>query len=277
MAGRRVAVVTGSNKGIGLAVVKGLCTQFDGDVFLTSRDEGRGRAAVAELEKNGLKPLFHQLDIDDTSSIERLRDYLKKNYSGLDVLINNAAIAFKHDATEPFAEQAVVTLKTNYFANLNACNILFPILRPHARVANVSSMLGQLSSGVKGDELKKKFKDDSLTVDGLTALVNQFINNAKAGDHLAHGWGNSTYSVSKVALTALTRIQQKEFDKDPREDIIITAPEPGYVDTDMSSHKGPLKPEQGAEPLIFCALLPSSATEYKGAYISQQKQILEWK
>ena len=39
MASKRVAVVTGSNKGIGLAIVRSLCKKFDGDVVLTSRDE----------------------------------------------------------------------------------------------------------------------------------------------------------------------------------------------------------------------------------------------
>ena len=41
--------VTGSNKGIGYAIVKGLCEKFDGDVYLTARDEGRGLAAVKSL------------------------------------------------------------------------------------------------------------------------------------------------------------------------------------------------------------------------------------
>lgn len=47
----KVAVVTGSNKGIGLAIVKGLFGKFDGDIFLTSRSEDRGLAAVEELKK----------------------------------------------------------------------------------------------------------------------------------------------------------------------------------------------------------------------------------
>lgn len=51
MAASKVAIVTGSNKGIGFAIVKQLCQQFDGIVYLTSRDVGRGQAAVAELEK----------------------------------------------------------------------------------------------------------------------------------------------------------------------------------------------------------------------------------
>lgn len=47
----RVAVVTGGNKGIGLAIVRGLCKQFEGTVYLTSRDTERGLLAVNALEQ----------------------------------------------------------------------------------------------------------------------------------------------------------------------------------------------------------------------------------
>ena len=46
-----VAIVTGSNKGIGFAIVRALCKKFQGDVYLTSRDEGRGQAAVDNLKQ----------------------------------------------------------------------------------------------------------------------------------------------------------------------------------------------------------------------------------
>ena len=73
----RVAVVTGSNKGIGLGVVRSLCKKFDGDVFLTSRDEARGLAAVKELEKEGLRPKYHVLDIGNEETIIKLRDFME--------------------------------------------------------------------------------------------------------------------------------------------------------------------------------------------------------
>ncbi len=91
---KKVAVVTGSNKGIGLAIVKRLCKGFNGDTILTSRDERLGREAVQRLEQEGLNPLYHQLDITSQESIDRLKTFLLVQYGGLDVLVNNAAICF---------------------------------------------------------------------------------------------------------------------------------------------------------------------------------------
>lgn len=59
-----------------------------------ARDVVRGRAAVEDLEKTGLRAKFHQLDVTDHSSIVQLRDFLQENYGGLDILVNNAGVAF---------------------------------------------------------------------------------------------------------------------------------------------------------------------------------------
>ena len=139
----------------------------------------RGNAAVDELNKLGLHPKFHQLDIDDEASITALRDYLQSTYGGLDVLVNNAGIASKSTATESFGEQAVMTLRTNFFSNLKACQILFPILRAHARVVNVSSCMGHMSK-LTGDEkaalsLKEQLSSPNLSVEELSKMMNDFI------------------------------------------------------------------------------------------------------
>ena len=91
----RVALVTGANRGLGFAIVRDLCRRFPGDVVLTARDEARGREAVQQLQAEGLSPRFHQLDITDLQSIRAVRDFLRKEYGGLDVLVNNAAIIFQ--------------------------------------------------------------------------------------------------------------------------------------------------------------------------------------
>ena len=88
--------VTGANKGIGFAIVRALCKQLDnGIVYLTARSEERGKEAVAKLNEEGLQPKFHQLDVTDSASVSKLRDFLKETHGGLDILVNNAGIAFK--------------------------------------------------------------------------------------------------------------------------------------------------------------------------------------
>ena len=131
------------------------------------------------MEKLGLQPHYHQLDIDDESSVTRMRDYLKEKYGGLDLLVNNAAIGFKQDATEPLGEQAEVTLRTNFFNTERACQILFPILKPHARIVNVSSSAGHLVR-INGKEpaagaLRAKLASSDLTADELRDLMRSFI------------------------------------------------------------------------------------------------------
>lgn len=76
-------------------------------------------------------------------------------------------------------------------------------------------------------------------------------------------------------MCALARIHQCTFDSDSREDLAVNSVHPGYVDTDMTSHKGPLTPDQGAEAPTFCALLPDN-TEIKGKYIWSDKSLVEW-
>ncbi|KAL1139655.1 hypothetical protein AAG570_006633 [Ranatra chinensis] len=267
--------VTGGNKGIGYGIVKNLCEQYSGTVYLTARDEGRGKAAVQSLNKLGLKPEFHQLDVDSDESVKKFAAFIKEKHGGLDVLVNNAAIAFKNDATDPFGHQAEVTLKTNYFSLLRVCNALMPLLRPHARVVHLSSSAGHLLR-IPGEDLRKKFSDPNLTVDELSKLMNKFIEDAKRGDYLNHGWPNSCYVVSKVGVSALTMIQAREIKDDPREDIVINCVHPGYVDTDMTSHKGPLTIEQGADAPTYLALLPENCTSPKGDYIWHNRKIVDW-
>merc|ERR1711963_679295 len=258
-----VAIVTGSNKGIGFGIVRALCKKFNGDVYLTARDEARGLAAVETLKNEGLNPKFHILDIGNESTIVKMRDFMKENYGGIDILVNNAATAFNNAATEPFGEQASVTLATNYWANKRTCEILFPILNPGARVVNVSSSLGFLGligakSGdkAKAEELRSILGSPDLSVETLDGLMKNFVETAKSGTHGDHGWPDSTYVVSKIGWSALSRIQHRMLEDDPRGDIVVTHVHPGYVDTDMSSHRGTLTIDSGAESSVYAALLP---------------------
>ena len=251
----RVAVVTGGNKGIGFAIVRALCKQFDGDVILTARNEGLGREAVAKLEGEGLKPRFHQLDITSVESIAALNQFLQTTYGGLDVLVNNAGMAFMDGTTVPFSEQAIVTIRTNFTGTLDVCRGLFPLLRPHSRVVNVSSKLGRLA--ILKPNLREKFSSPQLTEEELVALMEQFVSDVAAGDHTSKGWGNTAYGTSKIGVTALTKIQARQMAG--KEDILVNACCPGWVKTDMAGDKAPLTPDQGAETPVYLALRPAGS------------------
>ncbi|XP_029342840.1 carbonyl reductase [NADPH] 3-like [Acyrthosiphon pisum] len=271
----RLAIVTGANKGIGYAIVKALCERFEGDVYLTARDVGRGEAAVGRLNELGLKPKFHQLDVTDTGSVAAFAKFVTDSYAGIDVLVNNAAIAFKVAATEPFGEQAEETLRVNYFALRTVCDALFPLLVSGARVVNLSGYTGRLSL-IPGEELRRTLSSPLLTIDQLDALMRQFVEKAKGGDHKQSGWPSSAYCVSKVGVSALTFILQRQFDEDPRTDIVINSVHPGYVATDMASHNGTLTIEQGAEVPVYLSLLPAGEQNVKGRFVWSDKTISNW-
>jgi len=206
---------------------------------------------------------------------------LEKAHGGIDILVNNAAIAYKNSATESFGEQAENTIRVNFFETLDVCKELFPLLRKQARVVNVSSSAGHLlkinGAEPAASELRKRFSDPDATEDQIRELANTFIQLAKEGGHFEAGWPNSTYVVSKVCVSAITRIQQRQFDKErPDDDIVINAVHPGYVDTDMTSHQGPLTIDQGAVGPVFCALLPPNVEAPRGGYVWYDTTIVDW-
>lgn len=276
---QRVAVVTGGNKGIGYAIVNKLCSIFDGIVYLTARDEELGSKAVKEIQASNSdarnKVKFHLLDLTNVESIRRLADHIKKTHGGLDILINNAAIAFKTTDITPFGDQAEITAQTNFFGTINVCNALFPLLRDHARVVNVSSRAGMLDS-IKNAEKRQQLIAPDATIESVSDILSDFIKKAKQNSHQDDGYPNSAYGMSKIALTAATLVQQRIFDEKPNKDIVVNACCPGYINTDMTSNKGTGTPEQGADTPVYLATLEPNVKSPRGEFVAERK-ILKWK
>ena len=65
------------------------------NVTFLARDEQRGQEAVKQLSSEGLTSTFHPLDILSEESIEKIKNFLIDQYGGLDLLVNNAGIAYK--------------------------------------------------------------------------------------------------------------------------------------------------------------------------------------
>ena len=89
---------------------------------------------------------------------------------------------------------------------------------------SAAGFLGHISGdNPKSVELRAKFasSDSTLAVDEVSKLMTDFIEATEAGNWGELGWPNSTYFVSKVGLSALSRIQQREFNNDPRKVSIL--------------------------------------------------------
>lgn len=272
MSQEKVAVVTGSNKGIGFAIVEGLCKRFDGVIYLTSRDEDKGKAATAKLKKRDSdNPHFHQLDVSDKESVIRFRDFIKQKHGGIDILINNAGVVAPLNNNY---ENCKNVIDINYGGILNAQEYLFPLLRDNARVLNISSDCGHLSNLRNMDWIKRLSKKDLSKTD-IDDFVNWFMESVKKGtfkrSDFADGGTIPSYRVSKVALSALTMVQQKELE--PR-GISVNSIHPGLVSTDMTMHIGFLTPDEAAETPVDLVL--DAPPSLKGKYIWYNGEIVDW-
>jgi len=100
----------------------------------------------------------------------------------------------------------------------------------------------------------------------------------KRGDHGQRGWPTffAPYTVSKVAIAALTRIQQREFDQDARQDLVVNAVHPGFVKTDMTGNQDGISIEEGAVAPTWLALLPENVEEPRGGYVWYKKELVDW-
>lgn len=78
------------------------------------------------------------------------------------------------DSAVPLEAQAKETLEVNYYSLLRVCETLFPILKPDAQVINISSSAGHLSR-IPSENIRKKFANPTLNIEGLNNLMNDFI------------------------------------------------------------------------------------------------------
>ena len=92
----KVALVTGSSRGIGASIAEGLAAEGC-DVMLTGRDEAALKEVAAAVAKRGRKAQFSTLDLSDAKAPAALVADLKKHFGKLDILVNNAGATKRGD------------------------------------------------------------------------------------------------------------------------------------------------------------------------------------
>lgn len=234
---KRIAVVTGGNRGIGFETCRQLGRK-DLRVILTARNSEAGKKAAAILGAEGLEVEFRHLDVTKIETIDACADSIGRDFDRLDVLINNAGImrdSSKRGASIFDAEGELVrdTFEVNALGPLLVTKALVPLMRRHdyGRIVNVSSGMGQLSE-----------------MDG----------------------GYPGYRISKTALNAVTVILARELEGT---NIKANSVCPGWVRTDMGGDNAPRTPEQGADTVVWLATLPDDGPS--GGFFRDRKQI-DW-
>jgi NAD(P)-dependent dehydrogenase (short-subunit alcohol dehydrogenase family) len=213
---RLVALVSGSNRGIGREVARQLA-ELGHQVIVTARDPDAATSAAAELSDGGrLSVQGEELDVTDEGSVQRLVERVRRDPGRLDVLVNNAGVQGEVGTSVASAslDDAHLTVETNLFGPWRLIQELLPLLRESrsARIVNVSSGAGQLSD----------------------------MNGGYPG-----------YRVSKTALNALTRVLSNE-----EPGVLVNSMCPGWVRTDMGGPSATRSVEEGADTAVWLATLP---------------------
>jgi NAD(P)-dependent dehydrogenase (short-subunit alcohol dehydrogenase family) len=216
----RLALVTGGNRGMGLETCRQLA-RLGLRVVLGARDESAGRRAAAELAVEGeVEPL--RLDVADRESIAAAVAAIESRHSRLDVLVNNAAIYLDEGVSVLDVDMETVrrTMETNLYGPLLLCQAAMRgmIRRRYGRIVNVSSGAGQLSS----------MRDYA-----------------------------PSYSLSKAALNALTRMVADAARNAGARNVLVNAVDPGWVRTEMGGADASRSVEDGVDTTVWLATLPN--------------------
>jgi len=220
---KKTALVTGSNKGIGFAIVRGLA-RTGMSVWMGARDRSRGEEAVAILRQEGLDVRLLELDVADEASVQNAAAVLAHELGSLDVLVNNAGIL--SDTITPPSQVSIKDMKAVYEVNLfgpvRVTQAFLSLLKAsgEARIVMMSSGVGSLT-----------LITDPTSIYSSVNLLD--------------------YTSSKVALNAVTVSFAKELEPFG---IKVHAVEPGHVRTDLNANTGFLTPDEGAATAIKMAL-----------------------
>ena len=243
MSTKKIALITGANKGIGLETARQLGKQ--GITVLTgARDETKSGQAAEELRKAGLDAHGIVIDVNDAASIQKAAARIESDYGRLDILVNNAGVMLDDMKKKPSEQSLEVwrkTFDTNLFGLIATTQAMLPLLRKSdaGRIVNLSSILGSIQ---------------------LHATPGSPIYDNKV----------AAYNVSKSAVNAFTVQLAYELKDTPMK---VNAAHPGWVKTEMGGEGATMEISDGAKTSV--ALATIGADGPNGAFL-HMGETLPW-
>lgn len=161
------------------------------------------------------------------------------------------------------------TLGCNYYGSLEASLDFLPLIKPTGRLVNVSSMAGKLNK--YSDSIRARFLS-AKSIEDITTLMEDFTSAVKAGNEREEGWPSAAYAVSKAGMTGMTKaIAREEQSQGGKR--LINACCPGWVNTDMTKHRGSRTPDRGAQTPVMLAIEDIGGTTGE---FWQSEKVVEW-
>eukprot|EP00930_Biecheleria_cincta_P090303 TRINITY_DN79667_c0_g1_i1.p1 TRINITY_DN79667_c0_g1~~TRINITY_DN79667_c0_g1_i1.p1 ORF type:complete len:277 (+),score=41.73 TRINITY_DN79667_c0_g1_i1:69-899(+) len=258
-------VVTGGNKGIGLALCKQLAQEDGCYVYLGSRNADRGNAAVASIVEASpeCKGRIEMLEVDPGSdssvakAAAKLKDCLAPGES-LYGLVNNAGTGLQHKS------KADEVMNVNLYGPKRMIDAFLPLLsKTNGRIVNVGSGAGpNFVKSLNGDDRARFLCSCPPDWDS----IHEF-----AGTEMAKPKCNA-YGLSKACLAAYTQLLARL-----QPDITSSCITPGFIDTDIVRGYGATKPpEEGTVAIRHClhATLDGNGWYYGSDAIRSQYHVM---
>jgi 2-deoxy-D-gluconate 3-dehydrogenase len=136
----RVAVITGGNGGIGLAIAQGFA-EAGGHIALIGRNESKGAEALASLATP--EKLFLSADLSHADACRRMVSAVLKRFGRIDILVNNAGIAIRK-APQDYSEQEWHdVIETNLSSAFFCSQAAYPAMKQQGggKIINIGSMM----------------------------------------------------------------------------------------------------------------------------------------
>lgn len=168
--GRKVCVVTGATSGIGRATALAL-GEANTDLVILGRNEGAGASLLAKLQRRGFgnASTFIQIDLADFENVRRAAGHIRRKYSKIHVLVNNAGARFNdYETTVDGLERTFATNHLGHF--LLTALLLDVLLSSAARVITVGS--GAHAVSPEGSWLLTRETYDRKVAYGRSKLAN---------------------------------------------------------------------------------------------------------
>ena len=145
----KIALITGATSGIGAATAK-LFAQEGASVIIVGRNNERGNVVQSQILSNGGNAYFFKCDVTNESDILKLRDFVLKEYGGLDILFNNAGILLMDKLENIDSKDWDYSYKVNVTSHMYMSKTFIDILCDRRGCILNNASIDGLHSNVRG-------------------------------------------------------------------------------------------------------------------------------